>query len=60
MHRVTQTQEPLREHGSFQKRVGSTVYHVKVHFSQTSKETVQDKILRLIRNDTPDGKAGKR
>jgi len=30
------------------KRIGSTTYEVSVHFSQTSKETAQDKILRLI------------
>ena len=30
------------------KRIGSTTYEVSIHFSQTSKETAQDKILRLI------------
>jgi hypothetical protein len=33
-----------------QKRIGSTTYEVAVHFSQTSKETLDDKIMRLIRN----------
>ena len=33
------------------KRVGSTSYKVAVHFSKTSKETLNDKILRLIRNE---------
>ena len=32
----------------FSKRIGSTVYNVSVHSSQTSKETIEDKILRLI------------
>ena len=34
------------------KRIGSTAYLVSVHFSQTSKETLEDKILRLIKNDS--------
>ena len=33
------------------KRISSTVYHVGVHFNPESKETFQDKILRLVRND---------
>ena len=39
--------EPVR----FQKRIGSTVFEVAVYFSQTSKETLDDKILRLIKNE---------
>ena len=35
----------------FTKRIGSTVYEVSVHFSTTSKETVEDKILRLLKNE---------
>ena len=33
------------------KRIGSTTYQVAVHFSQTGSETINDKILRLIRNE---------
>jgi len=33
------------------KRIGSTVYTVAVHFSQAEKETMEDKILRLIESD---------
>ena len=40
-------QEPYR----FTKRIGSTTYRVGVHFSETSKETLNDKIMRLVRND---------
>jgi len=32
-------------------RIGSTTYVVSVHFSNTSKETLNDKTLRLIRNE---------
>ena len=40
-------QEPYR----FTKRLGSTTYHVAVHFSRTSKETADEKLIRIIRND---------
>ena len=33
------------------KRIGTTTYKVNVHFSTTSKETLDDKIMRLIQND---------
>jgi hypothetical protein len=33
------------------KRIGNTTYEVKIHFSETSKETLTDKVLRLIRNE---------
>jgi hypothetical protein len=33
------------------KRIGNTTYKVNVHFSTTSKETMDDKIMRLIQND---------
>ncbi len=35
----------------FTRRIGSTVYRVGVHFSRTSKETLNDKITRLAKND---------
>jgi len=39
------------------KRIGSTVYEVRVYFNQDAKETMNDKIMRLIRNDIERGKA---
>ena len=30
------------------KKIGNTTYRVKIHFSTTSKETMSDKIKRLI------------
>ena len=32
----------------FRKVIGNTTYVVRVHFSETSKETLWDKIKRLI------------
>ena len=34
-----------------QKRIGSTVYTVTVHFSEKNSEAVEDKILRLIKRE---------
>lgn len=34
------------------RKIGNTTYNVSIHFSQTSKETVNDKILRLIRQES--------
>ena len=33
------------------KRIGSTNYEVSIHFSQTSKETIEAKMLRLMLRD---------
>ncbi len=33
------------------KTVGGTTFEIYFHFSQTSKETFEDKVLRLIRSD---------
>lgn len=33
------------------KRIGPTTYKVSVHFSNSSKETIDDKLLRLIERD---------
>ena len=42
------------------RRIGGTTYKVKVIFSDTEHETMEDKILRLIRNETvtKDGTCG--
>jgi len=48
-----ETQEPFR----FKKRHGSTTFYVAVYSKQDAKETAQDKITRLIRNDCEHGDA---
>ena len=35
----------------FTKQIGSTVYRVSIHFNDTSTETVEDKILRLMKSE---------
>ena len=36
---------------NLRKRIGSTTYIVSVHFSDKSKETLEDKIIRLIESE---------
>ena len=33
------------------KRVGNTTFDIHIHFSETSRETFTDKVVRLIEND---------
>lgn len=33
------------------RKIGRTTYTVGIHFNQESKETMDDKILRLMKND---------
>ena len=33
------------------KKIGKTPYKVRVHFSQTSTETMSDKIKRMLKNE---------
>ena len=33
------------------KRIGKTTYKVKIHFNPDSRETMSDKIIRLLRNE---------
>jgi hypothetical protein len=59
MKQDTAKTEPPRESGVFTKRIGSTNYRVSVHFSKTSRETMNDKIMRIIKNDASGKAAGK-
>jgi len=47
----TQGNPAHAEPPKFLKRIGSTNFVVSVHFSQTSKATLGDKILRLIEKE---------
>lgn len=39
---------------SLSRRIGSTYYTVNVHFSDNAKQTMEDRILHMIRNETVD------
>ena len=48
---TAQKEQTPCEPRSFTKRIGSTNYRVSVHFSKTSSETINDKILRLAKKE---------
>ncbi|RGU19221.1 hypothetical protein DWW89_16095 [Agathobacter rectalis] len=37
--------------GTFSMRMGNTTYVIGVHFSKESKDTLEDKMKRLMRDD---------
>ena len=36
------------------RRIGSTYYKVNVHFSDQATQTMEDKLMHMIRNETVD------
>ena len=48
---ISTIQRPNDKTAVLYKRIGSTNYKVRVHFSETCKETINDKIVRLIQNE---------
>jgi len=46
---ATENKQP--EPPKYEKRIGSTIYRVTVHFSRTSTETIEDKLLRLMESE---------
>jgi hypothetical protein len=47
----TAAERESAEPAKYEKRIGSTVYQVTVHFSQKSTETIEDKLLRLMEGE---------
>jgi len=43
---------PQREKRILTRRIGATTYRVGMHYSKTSHESFDDKVIRLIRNDS--------
>ena len=48
------TDEKSKAENTFHKKIGKTNYKVTVHFSETSNETITDKINRLIQKECED------
>jgi len=40
------------------RRIGSTLYRVGIHFNQSAKETLNEKICRLLKNELQSASAG--
>jgi len=47
----TNTATANEEKPAFVKTIGKTSYRVRVYFNQNSKETISDKIIRLLQNE---------
>ena len=50
----TETKNRKKENSTtaeFRQRIGKTEYIVSLHFAEGKKENLEDKILRLARND---------
>ena len=43
---------PLTVKPDLVKNIGGTTFDIHIHFSETSKETFTDKVVRLIENDS--------
>jgi hypothetical protein len=39
------------EHPVLVKKIGKTTYRITIHFSATSRESMSDKIKRMLRNE---------
>ena len=52
--------QPITREQFIIRRIGGTTYKVRVAFSETAAETMEEKILRMIRNErvTNDGTCG--
>ena len=47
----TTTTAPVKDAPALVKKIGRTTYIVRVYFSKTSKETMSDKIKRILKNE---------
>ena len=52
--------EQMKQERFITRRIGGATYKVRVAFSETAVETMEEKILRMIRNErvTNDGTCG--
>jgi len=44
---TTRASEPF----VFRRRIGSTTFKVGIHFNEEARETINDKVLRMLKND---------
>ena len=49
--KTSRTPAPLDAKPDLVKRIGNTTFDIHIHFSETSRETFTDKVVRLIEND---------
>lgn len=51
MTAAPKTDAEQKDASALLKKIGKTTYVVRVHFSETSKETMSDKIKRMLKNE---------
>ncbi len=51
MKKADTTKKAQEKRKGFTKKIGNTTYDVSFHFSRQSRESMNDKIIRLIGND---------
>ncbi len=51
MKKTDITKRTQEKRKGFTKKIGNTTYDVSFHYSQQSRESMNDKIIRLIEND---------
>ncbi|MDE7431366.1 MAG: transposon-encoded TnpW family protein [Lachnospiraceae bacterium] len=51
MKKADSTKRVQEKCKGFTKKIGNTTYDVSFHYSRKSKESMNDKIVRLIEND---------
>ena len=56
MKKADSTKRTQEKRKGFTKRIGNTTYDVSFHYSRQSRESMNDKIIRLIENDMQDMK----
>ena len=51
MKKANTTERAQKKRKGFTKKIGNTTYDVSFHYSRQSRESMNDKIIRLIEND---------
>lgn len=51
MKKADTTKRAQEKRKGFTKKIGNTTYDVSFHYSRQSRESMNDKIIRLIEND---------
>ena len=51
MKKADTTKKAQEKRKGFIKKIGNTTYDVSFHYSRQSRESMNDKIIRLIEND---------
>ena len=56
MGKCDNTKKAQEKRKGFTKKIGNTTYDVSFHYSRQSRESMNDKIIRLIENDMQSSK----